>query len=163
MVNVKEENVNKDLKCPRCNKIMPLRDYEPVVEPPAREEETMPNTAATAEKTGQQLAGALYVVGAEDIRFQLKEGDNIIGRNGEGTRADIKLDTPNEKKVSREHIIITVEKNSNGGYTHYVKLYKKEINTTYVNKDRIEYGDCLVLKDGHTIELPGITLMFKNS
>ena len=101
----------------------------------------------------------MIVIENSNRTYQLKEGCNIIGRNGEGTEANFKIDTPNEKKISREHIIIDVNY-SGKQYNHIVKLYKKEVNATYINGNRLEYGDCINLMDGDIIDLPGVKLHF---
>lgn len=180
IINVKEENINKSLRCPVCKNIAPLLQYE--VQP---EESIQPsvnnvvnnnipsfNDESTRLDTRQEPVERRYepepepeartgmlIIKSNNRTFTLKEGHNIIGRNGEGTEADFKIDTPNEKRISREHIIIDVTKEGRN-YNHTVKLYKKEVNITYVNGSRLEYGESVILNDGDTIELPGVTLQF---
>ena len=150
--NIKEEHFGQSIKCLRCKKTMPLSDFEFL---PMEDEETRFDC-----ETYKKSAGTLYVVGKDNLCYGLKIGNNIIGRNGEGSKADFKITTPGDRRMSREHIIIMVEKGVDGGYRHFAKLYKKEVNATYINKERIEADDCLILKDGYTIDLPGITLEF---
>lgn len=250
-VNVKEENITKNLKCPVCKNVTPLVQYhfiemlecvagsqqnvnvQPAPAPAPAEEISMPadelfpespsigdltqEKEPADEKAGQEqceedvaptvlpdqyqipqvkeeemcpynhyngeteifdqyktqyresendidsdrtviaTVGRLIVKDNKSISYQLKVGENIVGRNGEGSEADFKLDTPNEKKISREHIIVDVKSEGND-YSYSVRLYKKEVNRTYVNGNRIEYSDCIRLHDKDTITLPGLTL-----
>lgn len=187
-INVKEENINKSLRCPVCKNIAPLLQYEVQPEESIQQERIQQpavneavnnnipsyNDESTRLNTPQEPVERRYepepepeeeartgmlIIKSNNKTFTLKEGHNIIGRNGEGTEADFKIDTPNEKRISREHIIIDVMKDGRI-YNHSVKLYKKEVNITYVNGSRLEYGDSVILKDGDNIELPGVTLQF---
>ena len=47
------------------------------------------------------------------------------------------------------------------GFVHYVSLYKEKVNETLINGVRLEYGDCVVLKDGDMLRLPEATLVFE--
>lgn len=187
-INVKEENINKSLRCPVCKNIAPLLQYEvqpeesvqqariqqPAVNEAVNNNIPSNNNESTRLNTPQEPVERRYepepepeqeartgmlIIKSSNKTFTLKEGHNIIGRNGEGTEADFKIDTPNEKRISREHIIIDVVRDGRI-YNHSVKLYKKEVNITYVNGSRLEYGDSVILKDGDKIELPGVTLQF---
>ncbi len=187
-INVKEENINKSLRCPVCKNIAPLLQYEVQPEESIQQERIQQPTVnkvvnnnipsyddeSTRLSTPQEPVERRYepepepepeartgmlIIKSNNKTFTLREGHNIIGRNGEGTEADFKIDTPNEKRISREHIIIDVVRDGRI-YNHAVKLYKKEVNITYVNGSRLEYGDSVILKDGDNIELPGVTLQF---
>lgn len=185
-INVKEENINKSLRCPVCKNIAPLLQYEVQPEESIQQERIQQPTLnevannnipsyddeSTRLSTPQEPVERRYepepepeartgmlIIKNNNKTFTLREGHNIIGRNGEGTEADFKIDTPNEKRISREHIIIDVVRDGRI-YNHAVKLYKKEVNITYVNGSRLEYGDSVILKDGDNIELPGVTLQF---
>lgn len=232
-INVKEENINKSLRCPVCKNIAPLvqfeletekdcdnqvianekerrtgqdflKEQEPAGDPyMAKEQKADQNEEIESEKSGSEKNAANNEVSKEMLNtndddditrpkiqqeqpghnteteqpsgvegkigmlviknsnkiYQLKAGCNIIGRNGEGTKAHFKIDTPNERRISREHIVIEVLKDGNCT-NHITKLYKREVNTTYINTTRLEYGDSVILKDGDNIELPGVTLQF---
>lgn len=166
-VNVREEQLGYSIKCPRCKKIAPLMDFEPIDEPDRMDYQEKTDYRNSGESTTyesatrEKSAGTVCVTDGRHEPFRLKVGNNIIGRDGEGSKADFKIKTPNEKRLSREHIIIIVERCSDGSYRHFVKLYKEKVNATYINNERIEPGDCLILKDGYTIEMPGVTLEFK--
>lgn len=137
-------------------------DYISDILPPSQTTGTYTrDTELVQEQTNNQTKDeiGLLVIEKSNRTYQLKEGCNIIGRNGEGTEADFKIDTPNEKKISREHIIIDVNYCDNK-YNYLVKLYKKEVNATYINGNRLEYGDCINLMDGDIIDLPGVKLHF---
>lgn len=168
-VNIKEEYIGRSIKCPRCNKITPLADFEmiddadndvPELVTENNEEERTIIDHTPEEKNN---AGILRVIGNEKTYYRLHTGENVIGRDGEGSKADFKIDTPNAKRMSREHITIIVEEYAKGSFKCSVKLYKERVNTTYINDEKLEYGDCIILKDGYKIDLPGVSLLFEKA
>lgn len=93
--------------------------------------------------------------------FQLRPGRNVIGRKSSKSNADFMLDTVSDRRMSREHILIEVKRIPDKGYVHYLSLFKEKTNPTYVGNEPIYFGDCIVLKDGDIIRLPGIELIFE--
>lgn len=93
--------------------------------------------------------------------IELKFGRNVIGRAAENSQADIQLDTHGDKHMSREHLLITINKVAGKGTTGYLSLYKEKVNKTYVNGSQLYYGDTLILKDGDKIQLPGMELIYR--
>jgi hypothetical protein len=63
--------------------------------------------------------------------------------------------------MSREHVVIEVKRVAGKGFVHYLSLFKEKVNRTCINNDVLEYGDCVILKHGDIIHLPGIDLKFE--
>lgn len=109
---------------------------------------------------GSNMTIGTLVMPATGMRFPLKPGLNILGRNAQSSSATIKLNTGQSMRMSREHMVINVEQTPGKGYVHSAKLYKQQVNDTYVNNDKLSFGDCVVLKDGDRIKLPDMELVF---
>lgn len=165
----------KNITCPICKQTFPFRQYKKVV--PAsdykdpgtdytggrranREEHTYYNESTTTERTEILILGRLYVKGTRES-FQLKPGRNIIGRMASNSRADFKINTGSDRRMSREHILIEAKRIPGKGFVHYISLYKEHTNKTKVLNDILYYGDSIILKNGDTIQLPGVELIFK--
>lgn len=105
------------------------------------------------------VPGSLNILPQGNI-FQLKIGKNIVGRKVATSLADFKIETGENKYLSREHLVIEVKKEEGKGIVHYASLYKEKVNATYINNERLEFGDCIILKRGDVIKLPGVELLF---
>ena len=75
--------------------------------------------------------------------------------------AKIQIPAGENRRMSREHLVIEVKKISGKGFVHYVSLCKEKQNATFLNEERIAFGDCLVLKDRDVLRLPDATLRFE--
>lgn len=165
---------SKIVPCPVCkqkNKFTAFKPYTPKGEEEhtnygygSQEDPTTytnPNTDDTEiGKTPNYTLGQLQVVGSAQT-FQLKIGKNLIGRKASQSHADFQIPlSPEKRRMSREHIAIEVQKVKGMGYIHTISLAKKEVNTTYVNDVRLEYGDKIVLKNKDLIKLPDASLLF---
>ncbi len=104
--------------------------------------------------------GKVTVTG-HGISYGLKPGRNVIGRKGQKSTADFQIDTGERRSMSREHIVIDVRKVPAKGFVHYVSLFKERVNDTFIGKERLLYGDCIVLNHGDEIRLPDATLRFE--
>lgn len=160
---------NKNIPCPVCKenshfklfKIIDNKREERTVYPPhlnTREEPT--------DRTHIEGQAPVYTLGR--LKFPLDEfpihklntGKNIIGRKASGSIADCQIPIDN-KRISREHIIIDVKKDFEKGYKYYISLYKEKVNKTLINNEEIKYGDCIVLKNNDLIILPELTITFE--
>lgn len=106
------------------------------------------------------VIGTLKVIGSTEP-FQLKKGRNVIGRKATSSGADIQIPTGNSKTVSREHLVIDVKDIPGAGITHYVSLYKENVNRTFIGPEQLMPGDVIKLKSGDIIRLHDITLKFE--
>ncbi len=93
--------------------------------------------------------------------FRLSPGRNVIGRKASASSANIQLDTGENHRVSREHIVIEVKKIPGKGFVHYLSLFKERVNSTLHNKGSLLFGDCVILKNGDTISLPNFDIVFE--
>lgn len=165
----------KNVTCPVCKHKYPFTQYKRVVptvnnedpdtEYPNNEEHTSYAYDDRTEK-GTELGKKNLTLGkvkllSSSISFQLKPGRNVIGRKATKSTADFQIDTGEQRTMSREHIVIEVKKVPAKGFVHYVSLFKEKVNKTYIGKEQIYYGDCIVLNHGDIIELPDASLEFE--
>lgn len=121
------------------------------------------NGPVSGEKTrlpDEGLAIGTLVMKSTGQRFCLKPGLNIVGRNAQSTSATVRINTGESKRMSREHLVINVERKPGQGFVHSVKLYKQQVNDTYINNERLTFGDIVVLRNGDLIRLPDVDLVF---
>lgn len=168
---------SKLVKCPSCKEINPFINYRVMNgngENPTiygkddrthygNNEKTQYTTGYEKTKLNTNLNALIGELKMPDGKLiPLKLGNNIIGRAAASSKATIQIPTdPAHKRLSREHIVINVVKDSNSGYIHYASLYKKEVNTTKVNDAVLEAGDKIKLADGDKIYLPDIVVTFE--
>lgn len=89
--------------------------------------------------------------------FILNVGKNIIGRKSTSSTATIQIE--NESlRLSREHLVIDVKKTELSIYRYIATLYKENVNATFVNDEKLEYGDKILLKSGDVIKLPDVVI-----
>jgi hypothetical protein len=128
-------------------------DVPPITPPPFLQQE----------KTTFQIhnmAGVLRVQSTGQT-YQLQFGDNVIGRRANSSKAQFQIST-NNNKVSREHLVVSVRKDYNGSFMHYVRLYKQTVNNTYINNQLLSFGGERLLSAGDVISLPdGLNLVFE--
>lgn len=158
---------NKNVTCPVCKETSPFKQYKPMTTKksedtiyPDNEEHTHYEETDLGASMNFTL-GQLRIVSSPLSPFRLNVGRNVIGRKASASSADIQLPTTESKRMSREHLIIEVKKRSGKGLVHYVSLYKQKVNDTFINHERLEFGDCIILKDGDMIKLPDMTVKFE--
>lgn len=158
---------NKPLKCPVCSEVSLFKEYKEIIQ---KTDETMlPNqdndstslqAGKAQQKTINTMIGSIKVLGAKEELYKLKEGKNVIGRMSSSSNADIQIKADNH--LSREHIIIDVKNIPGMGKVHYLSLHKEKVNATFVNDERLMFGDSIVLQNGDRIKLPAsITIAFE--
>lgn len=163
-VKLKSPNQDVNIPCPICKVTSPLKSYIKVVGSQQLEHTEYPS------KGDETQIGTLemnYVVGQLKIQdsplssYPLKMGRNIVGRKADSSKADIQI--PDEsQRMSREHLIIDVEKVSGKGIVHKLSLYpKKKINETFLNGEKLSSVDCIPLKHGDVITLLENKLIFE--
>lgn len=105
--------------------------------------------------------GSFAELSSSGTTHQLKMGKNIIGRKWSGnTITDIAIDTPGKNRMSREHLVVEVKDVPGKGIVHYASLYKQNVNKTFINKEKLDFGDRFVLNNGDIIELPDASIKF---
>lgn len=164
---------NKTVTCPVCKESSPYKSYRSVNVRRSDDETCYPgkendghNVYENKEETeigGVQnfTLGCLRVPNLRNWTCRLNPGRNVIGRKASASSADIRIPIEEGRRTSREHLIIDVKKVPRKGLVHYASLYKPEVNETFINHERLEYGDCVILKDGDKIVLPDATVIFE--
>ena len=155
---------NAIVKCSACNQQTPFKMWKQVV---VNDDKTL--YAAQSQKSDDTTVplaglntsiGVLVSQGNNNETYQLKMGQNVIGRKASASSASIQISTGESKRMSREHLVIEVKKITGRGLVHYVSLYKERLNPTFIGNEKIEYGSCLILNDGDIIKMPDCTLLF---
>ncbi len=162
---------NREITCPVCKVSSPFSSYKRVIVKKKQEEEHTQypgeeNQAASAEgaKPNKDIdcaLGKLRVQGSGTPPFKLNIGKNVIGRKASVSSADIQIPTGDSKRMSREHMVISVQKVAGRGWVHFASLCKERTNDTFLNGTRIDFGDSLILKDGDIITLPDAKIIFE--
>ncbi len=168
----------KNVKCPVCNNTNAFTDFRPVVDNPTapKQRPRVPDfgnkPAANADETATKLidnttykggkkgSGTLGSLRSGGMVFPLQIGKNIIGRQSSASQATIPLPCPDNKRMSRQHLLIEVKSNPDGSLNHVASLYKQQTNSTYINGQQLLYGNYIVLNDGARITLPNFELEF---
>ena len=120
-------------------------------------EETQTNLGGQG---GNTIIGRLTVAGTGQS-FQLRPGRQVIGRQGSNPPLpDFGIATDN-RRVSRQHIVVEVKKIPGKGYVHYASLFKERVNATYVGNTQLAFGDTVVLRHGDILRLPDTELRFE--
>jgi len=160
---------HKNVTCPVCKESSPFTAYRQVVDRAQHEHTRYPGEEETRPAYGEDTdlgdslnlaLGELHVVSANVPVFHLKSGRNVIGREASASSADFRIPTPDSNRMSREHLVIEVKKVPGKGFVHYASLYKQRVNDTRINGERLEYGDCIVLRHGDMLRLPDAVIRF---
>lgn len=93
--------------------------------------------------------------------YPLTEGQNIIGRKGNTSKATIQIDTT-DRYMSRQHGSITISTLPDGTLKAVLSNYQNK-NLTTVDGQPIEIGDAIRLTDGNSIQMGHTMLIFKLS
>lgn len=159
----------KNIKCPVCNSSTPHKLYKDVSAPQQHDHtEYHGSNRLRKEETQINMSqnftyGELTVLNSNVPKLRLKTGKIIIGRKANSSVADFQIPTDGSNRMSKEHLVIEVKKVPQRGIVHYISLYKERVNDTFLNNEKMVYGDCVVLKNGDLIKLPDATLKFEIS
>lgn len=160
----------KSIKCPVCSSLTPFKNYKDMSAQPKQQSEhteypgfNSPKREETQINMSQNFTfGELKVLNSSVPKLRLKTGKIIIGRKANSSIADFQIPTETNR-MSKEHIVIEVKKVPQKGIVHYISLYKERVNDTFLNEEKMIYGDCVILKNGDIIKLPDATLKFEIS
>jgi uncharacterized protein YbaR (Trm112 family) len=150
---------NKSVACPVCKQKSPFLQYKRNAVNNISDDCTQYPGAQVSTAAENNIIGQLICPNS-GIAYQLKMGRNVVGRKASNSSADFQLDMADNRRMSREHIVIDVKNVPNQGIVHYISLYKERVNPTKVGSESLVFGDCLILKDGDCIQLPDVTLRF---
>lgn len=97
----------------------------------------------------------------EGAVYPLKEGDNIVGRQGITSQATVQIET-DDRFMSRQHCIITVKTLTDGTKKVVLKNFQNK-NVTSVDGYKLLPGDEIRLSDGNNITMGHTTVVFQLS
>lgn len=139
------------ITCPKCKNSVPLGGEGGHKQVKEEDSGTLP--------TYMGLTEIGKIMQYEPARiFPLKLGINTIGRKADSSEATIQIET-NDKKASRVHIQILVDRLKDGSYRHTL-MNAKNLNKTLVSGKRIENGDKIILLGGETIQMAYTIIKF---
>lgn len=95
----------------------------------------------------------------EEKDYFLEEGQNIIGRKGNTSKADIQIAT-DDRYMSRQHCSITVITLPDGTKRAVLSNYQNK-NLTTIDGQEIETGDVIRLVNGNRITMGYTTVTFQ--
>ena len=147
----------QSFNCPKCKQ--PIAVSYVIDSQPIDDSETI--ILSTPEGKNAK-AGKLHVLPNEFTREQfirLAEGVNIIGRKSPSKKSVTAIETK-DKLMSRTHIGIEVKIDANGKYNHF--LYdNKSTNRTLYNRNYIEPGETVILKNNDEIQIGQTRLIYE--
>lgn len=157
-ITLRPDTENKSITCPTCQNCSPFSQFKKI-EP--QDDKTKYRDEPEKEPNQDLTLGKLIFPIEAFASFRLKVGKNIIGRKAQSSQADCQIPITDNRRVSREHLVIEVKKVDGRGFVHYASLYKPDVNKTTVNDVQLEYGDVIVLNHGDIIQLPDLTVKFE--
>lgn len=180
--NSKNETV-KQFTCPKCKAVLQVK-FPPQQEPLEAKTYYAPPKPKTTDNGATQLAGndgATQLAGASygatqlvtdapkakasaklmygGSTYPLEEGQNIVGRKGNTSKATVQIAT-DDRYMSRQHCSITVTTLPDGSKKAVLSNYQNK-NLTSVDGQEIETGDAIRLTDGNSITMGHTTITFK--
>ena len=169
--NSKNEEV-KQIICPQCKTPLQVK-FAPQKEP--IEAQTFYAPKASADSGATQLAGtngATQLVSSpvskkkqsaklvyDGFSYELEEGQNIVGRKGNTSKATIQIAT-DDHYMSRQHCAINVTTLPDGTIKAVLSNYQNK-NCTMVEGQEIETEDAIRLSDGNQITMGHTKVIFK--
>ena len=173
VTNSKNEQV-KQITCPKCQAVLQVKF--PPQQAPLEAETYYAPKKPTVDSGATQLAGSNY--GAtqlvtpkempkennvrlvfEDQPYFLEEGQNIIGRKGNTSKADVQIST-DDRYMSRQHCSITITTLPDGTKKAVLSNYQNK-NLTIIDGQEIETGDAIRLVNDNRITMGHTTVVFK--
>ena len=164
--NSKNEDI-KQITCPKCKAVLQVKFGPQQVSTPQQE----PLDAHT-QLAGDSYAATQLVETPVNVKtpakllyggvsYELEEGQNIVGRRGETSRATVQINTA-DRYMSRQHCSITVKTLPDGTKKAVLSNYQNK-NLTTVDGQEIVTGDEIRLTDGNSITMGHTTVTFKLS
>ena len=162
--NSKNETV-KQIACPSCKTILQIK-FSTQQEPLTANTYYAPPQKSAADNGATQLVSPTHKTHKSylqyaDHTYPLSEGQNIIGRKGNTSKATVQIDTA-DRYMSRQHVSITVTTLPDGNVKAVLSNYQNK-NFTTIDGQEIETGDAIRLADGNCIKMGHTTVIFKLS
>ena len=118
--------------------------------------------ASETEQEGRGSLGSIAVIEnvfAYKQVFQLKEGDNLIGRRCKGTEADIAIET-NDPSMDRRHCYINVKRGKTGEIV-YTLRDNNSLTGTFLMNEILGDKERARIEDGAVITLGATTIILR--
>jgi len=157
-LKVDEQKIPKGInafKCPKCKHDIPVSFLE------KKDEHRTGGTDTVIFQPSKKEGGKLTVFPNENTKeqvFHLREGNYIVGRKAAVSNANIRIET-GDKMVSRNHFLLNVRKDSQGGLIHCLSDNQSKNKTMY-NGKYLEEGEEVVLRNKDEIRIGNTLLHF---
>lgn len=151
-----------DIKCPKCGKVLRLQN-QPGIErmfvpcpacgtrsPYAACERVVKASEKTVLLTSE-VDKVFLADCATGISYELPLGCNSVGRAHVTSQANVQITTA-DRGMSRVHSVINVVKTGSGNMRCVISNANNK-NATYVNGEKLEDGDEIVLHDGDIVKM----------
>lgn len=145
--------------CNECKKQFAIRIGKSKLNAGNRKEESAEVDNETTGKLGSIVV--IENVFAYKQVFQLKEGDNLIGRRCKGTEADIAIET-NDPSMDRRHCYINVKRNKLGEIV-YTLRDNNSLTGTFLMNELLGDKDRTRIEDGSVITLGATTIILRSA
>ncbi len=174
VTNSKNEQV-KQITCPKCQAVLQVK-FPPQQAPLEAETFIATPKRPIVDSGATQLAGSS--LGAtqlvtpkemskecnarlvfEDQPYFLEEGQNIIGRKGNTSKATVQIAT-DDRYMSRQHCSLTITTLPDGTKKAVLSNYQNK-NLTTIDGQEIGTGDAIRLVNGNRIKMGHTTVVFK--
>ena len=155
--NAQGEGV-KTIRCPKCGSTLQVRFG-------AKKAEQKPIPLDVDDGLGveTQFGGEMFTqdfLVCDGIRYELHEGQNVVGRSSSKSVADIQLPT-GDVFMSRSHANILVVKMKSGRLKCILSNGNNK-NPIYVNDVKLEPSDEVVLVEGDELKMGNTLVTFTN-
>ncbi len=95
-----------------------------------------------------------------NFHYELTLLVTVVGRMADSSVADFQIpDVMQSRLMSRSHLKIE-KRGKNGTCEFYASLSSQKVNDTFINGQRLSYGQTVLLHPGDIISLPGEQLKF---
>lgn len=161
--NSKNEAI-KQITCPSCNVLLKVKfdvqqDSDEPIE--AHTYYAAPDNGKTQLQVADKKTTTQVTLEFENYLYNLEEGQNIIGRKGNTSKATIQIAT-DDRFMSRQHCAIKISTLPDGSQKAVLSNYQNK-NLTMVNGQEVESGDEIRLTNGNLITMGHTTVTFKLS
>ncbi len=150
-VNDPEQPETAAVRCPVCKKVSFFTAWRRIADDD-------PQTQLPDDNINRTL-GRLVAV-STNTTYPLQIGRNVVGRKASGSAAHVQI-ACESRRMSREHLVVEVKNELGKGLVHYLSLNKAQVNATYVDSMKLEYGDRVILRHNTMIHLPDMDLRFE--
>ncbi|MBQ6063165.1 MAG: FHA domain-containing protein [Prevotella sp.] len=155
--NAQGEGV-KNIRCPKCGSTLQVRFGARKTEQQSIPLDVNDELGVETQFGGEVFTRAFLV--CQGIRYELREGQNVVGRSSSKSVADIQLPT-GDVYMSRSHANILVVKTGSGRLKCILSNGNNK-NPIYINDVKLEQSDEVVLSEGDELKMGNTLVTFTN-